>query len=390
MKLLIITPKYFPDNFSINLIVEKFVSAGHDVTLLTSFPFDEGKYLEGYKDEEINNNLHIYRLRAAIVNRGITTLIRNYLSFYKLSKKWVKRYKEKFDLVYTFAISPVTALAAGNLYSKKFNVPHYAHVLDVWPDSLITAGYARYSSLLYKVLKVLSKKLYRGVTTIIIGSPSFKEYFEDYLKIRDKNIFYIPQPALYAHEDNGSNPYQKNSFNILYSGNISTTQLVNYIVPAMNKIDNPDIHFTIIGKGRYLASLKEEINNGSNKNIEVLGQKSYEELGKYYRYSDIVYLGLNDKGYASNTIPNKFITALYYEKPVLAMIKGDAKKILEKTKGGIVLDYGVDALKEGINKSFHLSKEEKERMGKTNKKYSDEHFSLDKIYQQLLAAFKGE
>ena len=53
MKILVITPKYYPDNFSIIPIVERFVMRGHDVSVLTALPYDEnGNFLKEYKTVE--------------------------------------------------------------------------------------------------------------------------------------------------------------------------------------------------------------------------------------------------------------------------------------------------------------------------------------------------
>ena len=68
---------------------------------------------------EVINGVKVNRVN--IVPRGKTRLsiVRNYLSFWRNSKRWVRKTKEQFDIVFSMSLSPVTILAAGNLYKKK-------------------------------------------------------------------------------------------------------------------------------------------------------------------------------------------------------------------------------------------------------------------------------
>jgi hypothetical protein len=126
MKLLIVCQFYYPENFTITKIAESLVSLGHDVSVLTGKPnygFDH--ILEEYKNvkyEEING-VKVHRVN--LIPRGKTrfSIIKNYLSFWWNSKKWIRNCKEKFDLVYSMSLSPVTILSAGNLYKKMHKVP---------------------------------------------------------------------------------------------------------------------------------------------------------------------------------------------------------------------------------------------------------------------------
>ena len=392
MKILVITPKYYPDNFSIIPIVEHFVKRGNDVTVLTALPYDEkGKFIEGYSSIEKKDRLTIHRVKVKTRKKSSYSLMANYLSFHSLSTKWVKKCNEEFDLVYTFAISPVTALAAGNLYKEKHHVKHFAHILDVWPDALITASYARTSSPLYKIMDKWSKRLYEGVDQFILGSPSFKEYLVNHHHLDEKKMTYISQPALIGKEKEDMNPYLKDATNILYCGNISTTQLVDYIVPAMEKLNDRDVHFTIIGNGRYSSKLKEEISHSSMKdNIHYLGGMSYKDVTNYYKHVDAVFIGLKNQGFASKTIPNKLISSLSYGVPILSMLEGDGKQILEKTEGALFLDSNPESLALGIDTLKNMDKKEKEKMSSMNRKYYEDNFNIERIIDLLIVMFSSK
>ena len=394
MKILVITPKYFPDNFAIIPIVEGFIKEGNEVTVLTSMPFDKnGKYLKEYRSKKIerNGNLTIHRLTVMTRKKSGLTIAFNYLSFCFLSSLWARSTKEKFDVIYTFEVSPVTVLRAGNIYKKKHNVKHIVHVLDIWPESLIASSYFKKDSYCYQKMYSWSKKLYSGADELLIGSPSFKSYLEEYLDIKNIPIKYVPQPGLIYQKENSNNPYIEGTFNILYCGNISSIQLVDYIVPAFSKIDNPSIHFYIIGEGRYSSKLKEEINNSPSKDrIHYLGGMNYIDAYDYLYHADALFIGLDDSTLVGHTIPNKLITSLYYAHPIIAMINGDGKKVLENSGGALLIDRGIEALSHAINDLYNMDNRKRMVLGKNNKLYYEQEFSEEEIVRKILLSLSSK
>ena len=389
MNLLVVTPKYDPDNFSINIIVNELISKGHMVTVLTSLPFDNDGYIDGYEYLKKKDHLTIYRLKVKRRKKSTLSIISNYLSFYFLSKRWVKRCKEKYDAVYTFNVSPVTSLAAGNLYKKKYKVKHVAHILDIWPASYLASGKKKESSLMYKILFKWSKSLYREVDQLLIGSKSFESYLKDVLKLENLNISYLPQPALYS-DNKGDNPYIKDTFNNLYAGNIAKLQLVDFPIKMMNLINDKSIHLTIIGSGSFEDTIKEEINNNINKdNIHLYPQMDYKDVSRYYQYASIIFIGLDSSSSVKDVIPNKLITALAYGKIIVGMMNGDGASILKETSN-YVTNQDINELKEVVEKVKSLGKKEIKIKEDNNRSYYLSHYSIEYIINNLLDSFSSK
>ena len=390
MRILIVTPKYYPDTFPINLIAEGFVKRGHQVDVLTSVPFRKGKYIDEYnKEVSKEHGVNVYRIKSYIRTNTRKSLSRNYLSLYKEFKRWIKKCKKDYDVVYSYSVSPVVTLVAGNIYKKKHHVPHVAHVLDLWPESVVDAGYTSKGSLLYRILFRWSKKLYQGVDTLLIGSNSFKDYLVNTIKVDESKIKYIPQPGLVSEDNKGANPFDTKKTNILYCGNISTLQLVDYIVPAMQKINNPDIIFNIVGTGSYLDELKKEIKDKKIENVVYHGYFYYQSSSLYIKNADCLFVPLKNKGTTGKTIPNKLISSLYYSKPIIGMITGEAEEIL-KENGNIIAEESVDGLVEAINKFMKMDNKTKGSISKKNRQYYDDHFSFDNILNNLLSSLSSK
>ena len=87
MKILIVTPYFYPENFRINDFAIEFQKRGHDITVLTPVPnYPTGKFYDGYgwfkKNIEKFKDIKIYR--APVIPRGTGSglwLSLNFLSF---------------------------------------------------------------------------------------------------------------------------------------------------------------------------------------------------------------------------------------------------------------------------------------------------------------------
>ena len=241
MKILVVCQLYYPENVVISKIVEHLVSFGHDVTVLTGKPnYGYGYILPEYKKVkyEVINGVKVHRVNIKALKKSRLSIIRNYVSFWKNSKRWVKKCKEEFDIVYSMSLSPVTILAAGNLYKKKHHVPHVVHCVDLWPESVLVTHAVREKSFLYRYLYRLSRNLYSETDKVLIGSPSYRTYFNDVLKLPNLELKYVPQPSLVEQSDLKPHEFDKGYFNILYCGNLGRIQLIPLITEAMKELKN--------------------------------------------------------------------------------------------------------------------------------------------------------
>ena len=386
MNVLVITPHYYPENFTITKIAEQLVTLGHTVTVLTGKPnYGFGHILEEYKGikEETINNVRVCRINHAERTNGKLSLIKNYLSFWRNSKRWVRKTKEKFDVVYTMSLSPVIVLSAGNLYKKKHNVPHIVHCVDLWPESVLATKSVRKKSLIYKILYKWSKKLYSKADKILIGSPSYEEYFKNVLKL-DKKLVYIPQPSIIEDIDSIESIKLKEGFNLVYSGNLGILQELEKVPEIMSHVKNRDVYFHIIGTGPKEEKLVKNIMEFKQENnVFFYGPMKAEDASKYVKSADAVYLCLNDEGYVGKTIPGKLIMYLSFGKAILGAVYGDSQKIITANDGGIVCSNNIIDIANKIDEMSILSKKELTKMGNKNKTLYDSEFSIEKVVNKI-------
>lgn len=393
MKILIVCQYYYPENVVISNIASSFVKKGHDVTVLTGKPnYGYGKILDEYKDVkfEIIDGVKIHRVNLKARNKSRLSIIQNYLSFWRNSKRWIKKHKkEKFDIVYSMSLSPVTILAAGNLYKKYNKVPHVVHCLDLWPESVVVTHAVKRNSLIYKFLHIWSKKLYQKADKVLISSPSFEEYLRKELNLVCP-IEFVPQPSLIeTHEEEEKPSTFINNFNIVYCGNLGEVQLIELIPEVMNMLkENKNIKFHIIGMGPKLEYLNSKIKEYHlQDSIYYYGPMSSKNANKYLYNADLLYVSLSKEGFVGKTIPNKLMFYLTYKKPILGVLHGDGRDVLNKVNNDFVCEENPLEIKNKIIEISTFEQKEIKHIGECNISYYFSNFSLEIVSNKIISSF---
>ncbi len=385
MKILAICQYYYPENIVFTNVCEQLVKEGNDVTVLTGKPnYGYGQIIPEYKKvkyEEING-VKVHRVNLKARKKSRLSIINNYLSFWRSSKRWVRHCKEQFDIVYSMSLSPVTILSAGNLYKKKHHVKHVVHCVDLWPESVLVTHAVRKNSLTYKILYKWSRDLYKNVDHVIFGSPSYGEYFKKVLKLEKKTSF-VALPSLVEKAD--VEPVKLDGkVNLLYCGNLGLIQLINLIPESMNLVKDKEIKFHVIGMGPKTEELQSLIKQYKLEDTVIYhGPIPAKKAAAYFEAADILYVSLKGEGYVGKTIPNKLVMSMAFGKPIIGVLDGDGKMVLNESKGSFVAQPDKTSISVAIEKMASLSDEERKRLGKLNRAYFEDHFSLEKTGQSI-------
>ncbi len=386
MKILVVCQFYYPENFVISPLCEELVKLGNDVTVLTGKPnYGYGYILPEYKDisyEEING-VKVHRVDIIPREKSRMSIIKNYLSFWKNSKRWIKRCKEEYDIVYSMSLSPVTILSAGNLYKKKHHVKHIVHCVDLWPESVLITKAVRKNSLTYRLLYHWSKALYHKADHILIGSPSFKEYLRNVLKIKNTPISEVVQPSIIESND-GLRKNLGPGFHILYCGNLGLIQDIDLIPLSMRLVKNKNVKFHIIGMGPKSDELKEKIKEYHLEDkVLYHGPLPAKKAAPYFKAADVCYISLKNEGYVGKTIPNKMMMSMAFGKPILGVLGGDGRDLIKDGHFGLVSESDPKEIAKAID--IMASKDEKELkiLGNNAKEYYFKNCSISSSAKKI-------
>ena len=160
-----------------------------------------------------------------------------------------------------------------------------------------------------------------------------------------KDIYYLPNWA----EDTFINSKQNKSkfnklipegFKIMFAGNISYGQDFPSIIEAAKILKNKrNIKFIILGDGSERNFLISKIKEFKLEDtIFYLGSFPLEDMANFYCHADMMLLTLRDEPIYAYTVPCKLQGYLASNKPVAAMINGEAAQIIKKSGCGFAVN----------------------------------------------------
>ncbi len=387
MKILVVCQFYYPERFTVSDICAELVSLGHDVSVVTGKPnYCYNEIIPAYRKVkyEIIDDVKVHRVNLYPRKQSRLSIIRNYLSFHRNAKAFMRRFNEQFDVVLSVSLSPVISIAPAVLYAKKHKVKHVLHCLDLWPESTVVTGAVKKDSPMYKMLFRWSRNLYLACDKIMVSSPSFADYFKEVLHIIDKPFPYVPQPSLGVHENLPPATFKK-KYNFVYVGNIGTLQLIDEIAEAGKIIGTRgDVEVHLAGMGLQSENLKKYIADNSLKDIVTYyGPLPLEKAVTLYADADALIVPLKEGGTVGKTIPNKLVQYLKYGRPIIGSLSGDGRDVLVKTKGAVLADQNAESIAKAMETIIDLPADKKEEMGRQNKLYYEEHFEIRRVAQLI-------
>lgn len=389
MRILIVTPHFYPENFKCNDMAFELVRRGHKVSVMTAIPdYPQGHYYDGYgifkKRYEVIKGVNIYR--SMIIPRGSGSsfrLILNYLSYTFFSALQSLRLGlfHRYDAIIVHEPSPVLVGIPAVIVKKLQKIPLYFWVLDLWPESLAAAGGIRNKAIL-GVFGHLTKWLYKNSDKILISSKGFRESISKKGNFGNKIIFFPNwiDPALSAftgcEDQNISLPQ---GFLVMYAGNIGDAQDLYSVMHAADLLrDQLHIHFILLGDGRKKEWVENYILDHDLKNtVHCLGRFPIEMMQSFFKKADILFLSLKDTEIFRLTIPARLQAYMSAGKPIVAMLNGEGADLIDEAQCGYHVAAGDS--KGLVNLLLDLSTIDKtilQEKGLNGWKYSQKHYTF--------------
>lgn len=392
-KILIVSQYFWPENFRINEAVKFLKKKRHDVTVLTGKP----NYPYGVLDKEFVKNPNKYNnfygakiIRVPIVLRKKSTkfnLFINYLSFNinSIFFSYFKLKKNKFDFIITFATSPVTVALTSIFYKKIFKSKHIIWVLDLWPEIIFELKIIK-NNLIYYLLKKIVNYIYSKSDLILAQSHSFKKYItSEIYKSNLERIKIFNSWSEIPFINNKFDHNKKKKYNIFFTGNIGEAQNFDLVLKVIRQLKNHHkIHFTIVGSGRNELSILQKSRNMKLTNITFVKQVSIKKIKAYFKFADALLLSLSPGKIISSTIPGKFQTYLSAGKPIIGLIDGETKNIINSCNLGFASEsQNAIFWRKKIIEIVNLSKIQKETIKKNAMHLCNQVFNKNRILNLL-------
>jgi colanic acid biosynthesis glycosyl transferase WcaI len=387
MRLLIVSQYFWPENFRINDLASELFSRGHEVTVLTGLPnYPSGQiyeeYLIDFKKFSNYKNVRILRVPLLPRGNGAFKLLLNYLSF-SISACVLGPWKlrgQKFDLVLTCQLSPVTVGLPGAFLAWLKNAPMIMWVLDLWPDTLKAIGVVKSPRLLAYVGGLVGF-IYRRCDLIWAQSRSFIPKIQSLAGSRIP-VVYFPSWAENVFQAEGLKPapevpVKEGGFDVMFAGNIGEAQDFECVLSAATLLKgHSNIRWLIVGDGRMSGWVQAEIElRGLAECVLLLGRYPVERMPEFFLQADAMLVTLADQEIFSMTIPGKLQSYLAAGMPIIAALNGEGADVVRSANAGFTCAAGNSvALGEIVLKMSELSSSERQVMGKNGLEFSKREF----------------
>lgn len=346
-KILVVSQYFYPEQFRINDICQTWVKKGYEVTVLTGIPnYPQGDFFDGYS--YVKNRHETYKgidiIRIPIIPRKQSSIMLglNYLSYVISGVIWNLFNKKKFDYVFIYEVSPITQAIPAVSIAKKFKIPCYIYVMDLWPENFqIITGIN--NDVIVGAIDKMVDYIYKNCTKIFTASKSFKKNIEE-RGIDSNKIYFWPQYAEDFYQpvqEKNSKIKQDDKINLTFAGNVGEAQGLDIlpIVAEKAKSENLKVRFNIIGDGRYKSTL---INKIQEKNVEDMFQfidpVPPEEIPSLLNASEFSLITLKKDEILSMTIPAKLQSSMASGAAIFLIANGEAQVIVRESKAGFYND----------------------------------------------------
>lgn len=358
--------------------------------VLTGYPnYPSGVLAEGYRmkrrmDETLegvavrrvalypNHNASAIRRFANYASFGVSALASGIGVLRDLDAIWVN-------------YSPITIAWPMLAARYGWRVPTVAHVLDLWPDTLLAGGFVggRRYLMAKKMLDMWCEAMYRAADSVAYISPGVGDVLRDRGVPADK-LAYVPMWAdettfrpsdTDMRDELGLSP---ETVVLLYAGALGAAQGLDALVDACARVTDPRFVCLIAGSGTAEVDLRERRDRVGATNIRFLGRVPPSRMTELMATGDFNYVGLRPHLLSTVTMPSKTQAAMASGRALLVAADGDVAQTVSDSGAGWSVPSGdVPAIATAISAACQMGRAALHRMGVAARTYYERTFSVD-------------
>ena len=369
MRILFFSHYYTPEGNApatrVSALCERWVRAGHDVTVITGAPnVPNGIVYDGYKNErksEVINGVKVERVKTYIAaNKGVIKRMLNFTTYF-LSALWTSLRLPKADVV--IATSPqIFAGYVGVWYKRLRCVPLVTEIRDIWPESMFAVG-AKVPRLGIWALERIEKAMYKNCDRLVTVGEGYR------LRLREKGV---PEEKM-SVVMNGTDlevysPREKDAallkqfglegkFVVSYIGTVGMACGLDCVLDAAEKVKvegeggQRNVVFVIVGDGAARVQLEEESKRRGLTNVVFTGRQPKLAMPDWVASSDASLVHLKKTELFTTVMPSKIFESAGCKRPIIMGVDGFAKKLVMDSEAGLdMIPESAESLVECVKK----------------------------------------
>lgn len=366
---------------------------------------------------EVVDGVCFYWLRAALYRRNDWRRAWNMLSFAWTFLRVAPGLDERPDVIIGSSPHPFAALAAWR-QARRFKVPFWLELRDLWPQALVDMGGFGESHPAVRAMRLLERFLYRKAAKIIILAEGSRDYLVA-MGVPEEKIFFLPNgvrlsdfPALgggarQARGGGGDDAgdegaagkeqraqarqrYGMEGFTVVYTGAHGPANALETVLGAAQVLregNHHDICFLLVGDGPAKADLRRVAGDRRLENVRFLDPVPKAEIPDLLAAADAAVITLRDvSAFAYAVSPNKLFDYLAAGRPVLAAIPGAMAEMVARAGAGLAVQpEDPAALAAAVLELASRPEARLEEMGRLGRTLVETEFCRERLAGKLAA-----
>lgn len=340
MKVLILTERFYPEEFLVNELAARWAGGGDTVEVLTQAPsYPAGKLFKGYSNSvfssETWSGLRVSRFFTVTGYRELLFFkLLNYLSFVITGTVFSLLRARGADRIFVYQTGPLTMAIPAVIAGKVYGIPVAIWTQDIWPDMVYSYGFRR-TRLLEGFLTLIIRFVYRNCAEVLVSCEGFANRIREY--VPRKPVQFFPNwPTVDPRGEEVPQPLPQ-GFNFTFAGNIGKLQNLDNVVKgfALAVKQQPELRLNIVGDGSHFEALRDLAAREGAAGILFWGRKPSSEMPGFFRASDVLVISLGDSPGLELVVPSKFQAYLASQKPIFAVLNGAVRDLVIRHSLGV-------------------------------------------------------
>jgi glycosyltransferase involved in cell wall biosynthesis len=271
-------------------------------------------------------------------------------------------------------------------------------VRDLWPESLAAVGVGNADSVLHRGLGKIAGFLYRKAEHIVVVTPAFREHLVRRWQVPEAKISVIQngvETGLFSPRN--SDPELRERMNaqgrfvVSFIGTLGLAHGLETVIAAAARLGSvaPAVMFMLLGEGADRERILALAEAKNLKNICFVPQQPRERIPAYISASDACLVVLRKSEVFETVIPTKMLEFMSCGRPVILGVGGQAKEILERSRGGVCIGPGnAGALCDAIVR-LQRQPDLCESLGRNGREYIVQNLSRERTAAEYLETLRG-
>lgn len=388
-----------------NEMARVWVEKGHSVTVVAG----DVHYMQGnaanngrrwFEVRENRDGVRVIRCKVSRrYHQGFLGRLWGYISYAVMATYAGLRFANVSSGCVIATSPPLFVGIPGLLLSKWKRIPLVLEIRDLWPESAIEMGILNNKWLIW-LSYTFEKYLYRKTRLINVLTPAFRERLICNKNVDPCKIVMIPNAADFRWSERALHSVctrelhrkfgLEGKFVIIYVGAHGLANDLMQLVEVAWLLRGTDAHFMLVGDGMQKGMLMEEARSRRLTNMAFLAPVPKEQIFEYILAADAGVAVLTKADIFKTVYSNKTFDYLSCKKPVLMVIDGVSRDLIEQAEAGMFAEPGNAAdlaqkIRIYMNDPALLS-----RHGENGYRYVHAHFDRNKLANKFLECIENQ